>query len=302
VNILITGSTGLIGSNLIPFLAKKNHRILRMVRKSPAAEAAIHWDPVAGKLDPAALEGLDAVVHLAGENIASGRWTAEKKHRIRESRIRSTRLLSESLTQLSAPPKVMVSTSAVGYYGDRGDEELYEESGSGTGFLPSVCRDWEGATESAARKGIRVVILRLGMVLSASGGALSLILPIFRLGLGGRIGRGRQYMSWVAMDDILGIIEHSILCESFTGPANAVSPDPSTNLEFSKTLGKVLSRPVLFTLPSFMARIVLGEMADELLLASARVVPAQLGKSGYKFQFPALEGALHSVLRGPGAG
>jgi uncharacterized protein (TIGR01777 family) len=302
VNILITGSSGLVGSELSSYLSKNKHRVLHMVRKTPISTDEIYWDPSTGKLDPGTLEGLDAVVHLAGESIASGRWTTEKKRRIRESRIMGTRLLSQSLERLSTPPKVFVSTSATGYYGDRGEEELDEESSTGTGFLPSVCCEWENSTAPAVRKEIRVVILRIGMVLSASGGALPLMLPIFRLCIGGKIGNGRQYMSWIAIDDIVGIIEHSIQCESLRGPVNAVSPNAVTNLTFSKTLGQVLSRPALFALPSFAARIIFGEMAKELLLASARVSPSRLRDTNYQFRFPILAGALRHVLQKPCAG
>jgi len=292
MNILVTGSTGLIGSELCAFLAANKHRIVRLVRKAPAGSDEIAWDPSSGKLGTGSLEGIDAVIHLAGESIAGGRWTAERKRRIRESRINGTRLLVQALGRLSNPPKSLVSVSAVGYYGDRGEELLVEDSGPGTGFLADLCREWEKATEPATAHGIRVVIPRLGMVLSPKGGALAAMLPAFRCGIGGRIGSGRQYMSWIAMDDLLGVFLHAIHCELLRGPVNAVSPNPATNREFSKTLGRILSRPVLFAMPSFAARAVFGEMADEALLASARVSPARLRDSGYPFKFPELESAL----------
>jgi uncharacterized protein (TIGR01777 family) len=297
LNILITGSTGLIGTNLSAFLAQKNHRIIHMVRKTPVSENQIFWDPNTAKLDAGSLEGIDAVVHLAGESITGGRWTAEKKLRIRESRIRGTRLLSESMANLSAPPKVLISTSAIGYYGDRGEERLYEDSRAGTGFLADVCREWENATEPASAKGIRVVTLRFGIVISARGGALSQMLPVFRTGFGGKTGSGRQYMSWIALEDLTRIVEFAIQDESLQGPVNAVSPNPVSNRIFAKTLGRVLRRPSIFTLPRFAARIAFGEMADALLLASARVIPNRLTEAKYPFRFSDLEAALRNALR-----
>ena len=301
MNVLLTGSTGFIGSGLRSFLIKKQHTVRRMVRRVPAESDEVGWDPSSGIMNLAAIEGADAVVHLAGENIAAGRWTAEKKRRIRESRIQGTRLLAQALARLSDPPKVMVSVSAIGYYGDRAEELLDEESGAGEGFLPELCREWEAATAAAATKGIRVVIPRVGMVLGAAGGALPRMLPLFRLGIGGRIGSGRQYVSWIAIDDLSGAIHHALHLNSLEGPFNAVSPNPVTNLIFSKTLGRVLSRPVLCTLPAFAARLALGQMAREALLASARVSSARLSASGYQFAFPDLEGALRHILQKPRA-
>jgi uncharacterized protein (TIGR01777 family) len=297
MKILVSGSTGLVGSELCSFLTANNHHVRRLVRRSPRGIDEISWDPSSGKLDAEALEGVDAAIHLAGENIAGGRWTAERKRRIRESRIQGTRLLVQALGRLSNPPKSLISVSAVGYYGDRGEEVLAEDSGPGAGFLSNLCREWERATEPASAQGIRVVMPRLGMVLSPKGGALARMLPVFRLGIGGRIGSGRQYMSWIAMDDLLGVFDHAIHCQSLRGPVNAVSPNPVTNLEFSKTLGRILSRPVLFAVPSFAARAALGEMADEILLASARVSPARLRDSGYSFKFPDLEAALRHAFQ-----
>jgi uncharacterized protein len=298
MNILLTGSTGLIGSELVSFLSGK-HRIIRMVRRAQTGPDEIPWDPAAGILDKQALEGLDAVVHLAGESIAAGRWTAEKKRRILESRIKGTRLLAQALSHLFDPPKVWISISATGYYGDRGEEQLDEESDAGTGFLAELCREWEAATHPAMIRGIRVVIPRVGMVLSGKGGALRLMLPVFRAGIGGRIGNGRQYMSWIAIDDLIGMINHAIYNGSLHGPVNAVAPQPVTNREFSETLGRVLSRPARFALPSLAARIAFGKMADEVLLASARISPSRLAESGFKFQFPELEGALRHILEKP---
>jgi uncharacterized protein (TIGR01777 family) len=273
--------------------------VIRMVRKAQARPDEIRWDPAAGVTDTEALEGLDAVVHLAGESIASGRWTAEKKRRIRESRIQGTRILAQSLARLFDPPKVLVSVSAIGYYGDRGEEKLDEASEAGSGFLAALCSDWEAATGPAVIRGIRVVSPRVGMVLSPSGGAMAPMLPVFRLGIGGRIGNGRQYLSWIAIDDLVRIIDHAIRNESLSGPVNAVAPDPVTNREFTSILGKVLSKPAFFVLPAFAARVAFGKMADEVLLASARVLPARLKETGYQYKFPDLEGALRHVLQKP---
>jgi len=299
LNILITGSTGLIGSELCAVLAKSGHHMLRMVRKTPERSDEVRWDPRSGTIDKSALGGLDAVVHLAGESIASGRWTAEKRRRIRQSRVRGTGLLSQALADLSDPPEVLVSVSGVGYYGDRGEEPLDEESGSGNGFFAEVCREWESATAPAAQRGIRVVTPRVGVVLSAAGGALALMLPVYRLGIGGKIGSGQQYMSWIAMDDMVGIIHHAILCKTLRGPVNAVSPNPVTNRAFSKTLAQVLTRPSIFSLPAFAARLAFGKMADEALLSGSRAFPKRLLESGYTFAYPKLEGALRHILHKP---
>lgn len=292
MNVLITGSTGLVGSALVSHLAARGHRPLHMVRRPPRGGDEIRWDIEAGTLDPSALEGLDAVVHLAGENIASGRWTAERKRRILESRVLGTRLLAGALARTDRPPRVLVSVSAVGYYGDRGEEVLDEESGPGTGFLAEVCRAWEAEAAPAAARGIRVVHPRLGMVMSARGGALDRMLPAFRAGLGGRIGSGRQYMSWIALDDLVGVILHAIERDALYGPVNAVSPHPVTNADFTRILARTLGRPALLALPAFAARLALGRMADELLLASARVSARKLEASGYRFRYPRLEDTL----------
>jgi len=296
MNILVTGSSGLIGSSLVPFLTAGGHRVTRLVRSQPKpGEMAIRWDPDAGALDAKSLEGVEAVVHLAGESIAE-RWTAEKKRRILDSRVKGTRLLSDTLARLETPPKVLVCASAIGYYGDRGEEMLTEDSAAGSGFLAEVCRDWEGAAEPARIKGIRVVHLRFGMVLSPAGGALAKMLPPFRLGLGGPLGHGRQYVSWIAIDDAVGAIQHAINVEALQGPVNAVAPSAVTNQQFTKTLGKVLGRPTLLPMPAFAARLMFGEMADELLLASARVHPTKLLSTGYVFRYPDLEAALRHLL------
>ena len=302
LHVLVSGASGLIGSALVPFLTTGGHRVTRLVRSPPAGEGAVFWDPAARRLDPAALEGADAVVHLAGEPIARGRWTDAKKARIRDSRIQGTELLAEALARLDRPPRVLVSASAVGYYGDRGAELLRETSPPGTGFLAGVCRDWEAATRAAAAKGIRVATLRFGIVLSPAGGALARMLPPFRLGVGGRIGGGRQYMSWIAVDDAVGAIHHALMTDDLEGPVNVVAPQAVTNREFTRTLGRVLRRPTIFPVPAFAARLAFGELADALLLASARVEPARLLAAGYRFRHPDLEDALRHLLGRPARG
>lgn len=296
MTILVTGSSGLIGSALIPALTREGHRVIRLVRAEPKpGEAAIRWDPEAGAMETTGLPRLDAVVHLAGENIA-GRWTAGKKTRIRNSRVEGTRLLSESLARLPEPPNVLVCASATGYYGDRGEELLREESAPGSGFLAEVCREWEAAADVAVQRGIRVVHLRFGLVLSPKGGALAKMLLPFRMGMGGIVGSGRQYWSWIALDDAVSAIHHALTTDTLRGPVNVVSPHPVTNREFTRTLGRVLGRPTPFPVPAFAARLAFGEMADALLLASARVEPAKLLATGYRFRHPELEGALRHLL------
>ncbi|MGH9805164.1 MAG: TIGR01777 family oxidoreductase [Candidatus Acidiferrales bacterium] len=292
---LVSGSTGMVGSALVPFLTSGGHSVTRLVR-SAAGKNEARWDPAGGAIDAAALEGHEAVVHLAGENIA-GRWSPEKKARIRDSRVKGTRLLAEALGRLAQPPKVLVAASAIGYYGDRGDALLREDSVSGSGFLAEVAREWEGATAPATARGIRVVNLRIGVVLSRRGGALAKMLLPFKLGAGGVVGSGKQHWSWVALDDLVEIIFFAATTDSLKGPVNAVSPKPVTNYKFTKLLGRVLRRPTIFPMPAFAARLVLGEMADELLLASTKVEPAKLVAAGYPFRFPELDGALRHALK-----
>ena len=289
MKIAVTGSTGLVGSALVLLLSKQGHDVVEMTR--PA-----QWDPEKGRVDAAAVAGIDALVHLAGENIAAGRWTVAQKARIRDSRIRGTKLIADSLAGLRKPPQVLVSASAIGYYGDRGGELLREDSSPGTGFLADVCRQWEAATDSATRKGIRVVHLRIGVVLSQTGGALQKMLFPFKMGIGGKIGSGRQYWSWIALDDLCSAIVHCIHAGGLHGPVNAVSPSPATNMEFTKALGRALHRPTIFPLPAFAARIIFGEMADALLLASARVEPTKLLGSRFAFQHKDLEATLATLL------
>ena len=299
MRILVSGATGLIGSALVRHLTAGGDEVTRLTRAQPRpGEAAIRWDPAAGTLEPADLEGFDAVIHLAGESIAGGRWTAAKKARIRESRVRGTGLLAECLARSTRPPRVLLSASAIGYYGNRGDEDIDEQSPPGSGFLPEVCRDWEAAAQPAEAAGIRLVYLRTGLVLSPAGGALAKMLPPFRLGLGGRIGSGWQYVSWITLHDEVEAIRHAIVTDSLAGPVNLVAPGPVTNRELTRALGRVLRRPALLPAPAFALRIMLGEMAEALLLSGARVLPRRLLDTGFTFRDPELEGALARLLAG----
>lgn len=293
--VAITGASGLVGSALIPELATAGHRIIRIGRRSRGA-GDIAWDPAAGRLPAEGLEGVTAVVHLAGENIAAGRWTAALKARIRDSRVQGTRLLAETLAKLNQRPQVLVCASATGYYGERGDTPCDEDSACGSGFLADVCREWEDACQPARESGIRVVNLRIGVVLTPQGGALAKMLLPFKLGVGGVVGSGRQYWSWVALEDVVGAIGFCLERQSLHGPVNAVAPQAATNREFTKTLGSVLHRPTLFPMPAFAARLALGEMANDLLLASTRVVPRRLMEAGYQFKYPELDAALRHYL------
>ena len=304
LRILLTGASGLVGSALIPYLSAGGHTVVRMVRaghgRAPSPglpTASIEWDADAAKFSsPAAIEPFDAVVHLAGENIAAGRWTAAKKARIRDSRVGGTKALAEALARLPKPPRTLVAASAIGYYGDRGDENLIELSPRGDKFLAEVCGEWEASAAPARAAGIRVVHLRIGVVLSPLGGALAKMLPPFRMGAGGRIGDGRQWMSWIALDDLLDIVLHAIADESLSGPVNAVAPHPVTNEEWTQLLGKVLRRPAVLPMPAFAARAAFGEMADELLLSSTRVIPERLMAARHLFRFLEAETALRHLL------
>ena len=259
MKVLVSGASGLVGSALTPFLTTGGHSVTRLVRKDRASvgEGEVAWSPAEGRIDQAGLEGFDAVVHLAGENIASGRWTPERKRRIRDSRINGTQVLCDALTQCAQPPKVFVGASAIGYYGNRGEETLTEESSVGEGFLAEVCRDWEAAAAALTDTGIRTALLRIGIVLSPAGGALQKILIPFKLGLGGVIGEGTQYMSCIALDDVVGVIQHALTHAEVSGPINAVGPEAVTNREYTRTLGTVLGRPTLFPVPAFAARFCL---------------------------------------------
>ncbi len=297
MNVLVSGSTGLVGSAVVDALTAEGHRVTRLVRTqvSPGT-ATITWDPASKRLPAPALEGLDGVVHLAGENIAKGRWNAAKKAAIRDSRVQGTRVLCEALSQLVDPPKVLVSASAIGYYGSRGDRVMREDSRPGTDFLAEVCRDWEAATQPAQARGIRVVNLRIGVVMAREGGALHKMLTPFKLGGGGVMGAGTQYVSWIALDDVTGIVTHALTNESLEGPVNAVAPNPVPNDEFTKTLGRVLKRPTKAWMPTPVVKALFGEMGDALLLSSTRVDPTRLEASGYTFRQPELEGALRHIL------
>lgn len=297
MRIAVTGASGLIGESLVPLLVSKGAEVTRMVRGAAGGdEPTAWWDPDGGVRDVARLDGVDALVHLAGESIAARRWDEAQKQRIRESRTKGTRALVNSLIRMTAPPKTFVCASAIGYYGDRGDELVNEGSPPGSGFLADVCRDWEAAAELATRQGIRVVNLRFGVILSPRGGALAKMLTPFRLGAGGRIGDGRQYMSWVALDDVVTAIHHAITNSGLRGPVNVVAPNAVTNADFTRLLARVLRRPALFPIPAFAVRALFGEMGDALLLSSARVEPARLRESGFRFAYPELDDALRHLL------
>jgi uncharacterized protein len=292
--ILVSGSSGLIGAALVPALQSNGYEVVRLVRGA-SASGRVGWDP-AQPLAPESVSGFEVIIHLAGESIV-GRWTEAKKRRIRESRVQGTRALAAALAKAPQPPRLLISASAIGYYGNRGEETLREDSSSGDGFLPEVCREWEAAAEPASKAGIRAVQMRFGVVLSALGGALQKMLLPFRMGVGGKVGNGRQWMSWIAIDDLVGAIQHVIKTDTLRGPVNGVGPGPVRNAEFTKTLASVLSRPAIFPMPGFAARLAFGQMADELLLASQRVEPAKLMASGYVFQKPDLSTALEDILK-----
>jgi uncharacterized protein (TIGR01777 family) len=299
MKVLITGGSGFIGSALTSYLTARMHQVIRLVRRPPGPEAGeIFWNPLTGELDAGQIEGFDAVIHLAAENLATGRWTRERKSRILESRVSGTNLLSVRLAGLRRPPKVMISASAIGYYGDRGEEVLDEGSGAGSGFLAEVCRRWEEATAPATTAGIRVVLLRIGMILSAAGGALPRMLTPFRFGFGARMGSGRQFMSWIALDDVLEIVGFVLGRGDLGGALNAVAPGPVTNLEFTRTLARVLRRPAVAIAPALALRLLFGEMSEQVLLSSARVHPARLLAAGFQFRYRRLEPALRHELSG----
>lgn len=295
--IAITGSSGLIGAALASALEADGHLVRPVVRRAPRADKnEIGWDPLAGKIDVAELARVDAVVHLAGENIAGARWSASFKQKILDSRVGPTKLLCQTLADLEARPGVLVSASAIGYYGDRGDEIITESSDPGTGFLADVCQQWEAATHPARDAGIRVVNLRTGFVLARDGGGLAKMLTPFRLGLGGILGSGRQYVSWIALADIVRVTQFALSAAAVTGPVNGAAPHPVTNREFTETLGHVLHRPTALPMPAFAARLAFGEMADEMLLSGARVEPRALAAAGFEFDYPSLEPALRHIL------
>jgi len=293
MKILISGSSGLVGTALISYLEVQGHEIFRLVRKKDEqSDHAIFFDPS----NLAQFENMDAVVNLSGENIASGRWTEEKKKKILESRVSTTRTLCDILKLLKSPPKVLINASAIGFYGDRADEQLTEDSTPGSNFLSAVCKNWENATETLKTTGIRVVLLRFGAVLSANGGALAKMLIPFKLCLGGVIGSGNQYFSFIALDDLTRVILFAIEKDELRGPVNAVTPNPVTNRVYTKVLGGVLNRPTFFAVPKIVARLAFGQMADELLLASQKVYPNRLINAGFHFDYPTIQETLEHCL------
>ena len=298
VRVLVSGASGPIGTALLPSLKSAGARISRLTRKgarySSSDEQRIAWDP-RETISPDAVSGFDAVIHLAGESIV-GRWTDTKKREIRDSRVEGTSNLARALAQAKQKPQIFICSSAIGYYGDRGDEVLKESSAPGSGFLAEVCAEWEAAARSAAEAGIRTVLIRTGIVLSPKGGALGKMLTPFRLGVGGRIGSGRQWMSWIDVQDMVGAIHFIIKTDSVRGPVNMVAPNPATNAEFTKTLARVLSRPAIFPVPAFAVKLGFGEMGETALLGSQRVEPGQLRRAGYDFQFPDLQSSLGHLL------
>jgi len=293
MKILISGATGFIGSRLAALLQTSGHSVTRLVRSS--SDIGLLWDPYKNEVDISRMEGYDAFVHLSGESI-NGRWTRSKKKKILNSRVISTKFLSECISKLQNPPKAFICSSAIGYYGNRGDEELTESSSAGTGFLAEVCKAWEAETKSIEVKGLRVVNIRTGLILSPDGGALEKLLLPFKLGVGGQIGSGSQWWSWITLIDLLRIYQYSIENNGVKGIINAVSPNPERNSTFVKTLAKVLHRPAIFPLPGFVVKLIFGEMGQELLLDGQKVIPSKLSESGYKFQQSELESALRSML------
>jgi uncharacterized protein (TIGR01777 family) len=303
MKVLVSGSTGLIGSALIPCLTTKGYTVTRLVRPQTRANPdgskpvdSVIWDPSKLRIDPDKLAGFDAVIHLAGDSVAGGRWTSERKTELRNSRVPATKFLAETLAKLKKKPSVFICASAIGYYGPRGSEALNESATKGSGFLADLCQDWESATRPASEAGIRVVLLRTGLVLSPTGGALQQMLLPFQFGAGGQIGDGKQYYSWITLDDECGAIVHALETDSLRGPVNITAPHPVTNKEFTKTLGSVLSRPTLIPIPPFGLRALFGEMADELFIGGQNVRPEKLENSGYRFREAELEPALRHLL------
>lgn len=299
MKVAITGATGLIGSALDARLTAAGHRVVRLVRRNPdASRGDVLWDPARGVLDASALDGVQAVVNLAGEPVAE-RWTTDRKRRIRLSRIDATTTLVRAIIAAARPPRVLVSASAIGIYGDRADESLDEAAALGEGFLADVGRAWEAATAPAGERGVRTVIARLGIVLSAAGGALEKMLPPFKLGAGGKLGPGTQWMSWVSLDDVVAAIEFALTTDHVSGAVNVVAPNPVTNAEFTHELGHALHRPALATVPAFALKLAYGEMGEQVLMASQRVYPRALERAGYVFRHPQLADALRSALASP---
>jgi len=301
--IVVTGASGLIGTKLVAAFKADGKRVLRAVRREARDENELSWDPAAGTIDRDKLEslegGIDAVIHLAGAGIAAKRWTDTYKQLLIDSRVDGTTLIAKTIATLDRKPRVFASASAIGFYGNRGETKLNESSASGDGFLPELCMQWERACEAATDAGIRTANMRIGVVLSPEGGALKEMLLPFKLGAGGVLGNGRQYFSWISLDDVVRAMQFVVENDSLSGPVNLVSPNPVTNREFTKTLGRVLSRPTVLPMPAFAARLVFGEMADSLLLASARVVPGSLTDANFSYQYAQLEPALRHLLKRP---
>ena len=297
MKILVSGSSGLVGAALTETLRRDGHDVARLVRPGAEMRAGdVRWDPVTGELDLAAAEGADAAVNLAGASIAGGRWNEARKRVLRSSRIDATRHLVATLAKLKRPPRTLVSASAIGYYGNRGEEVLTEESAPGSDFLALLARDWESEAMRAEQTQIRTVLLRFGVILAAHGGALKKMLTPFKLGVGGKIGTGQQWMSWLTLAEAVGLVRHALETTGLRGAVNAVSPAPARNSEFTRALGQAVRRPAIFPMPAFAARLAFGEMADALLLSSQRVVPRRLDSAGYRFLAPELTGALREVL------
>ena len=307
MHILVSGSTGLMGTSVIPALKAQGHTIARLLRPSSrlaplgaAGDSAVEWDPASGRFDSAAAEGADALVHLAGASIAGGRWTRSRKTILRTSRIDATRHLVAALAGLHRPPRVVVAASAIGFYGNRGEELLTETSKPGDDFLATLCHDWEAESARATQFGARTVMLRFGIILAKHGGALPRMALPFRFGAGGPVGSGRQWMSWLSLDDAVGVVGFALSNAALAGPVNAVSANPARNADFARAISKVLHRPAFIPAPAFALRLVLGELADGLLLSSQRVVPTSLERAGYEFRYAELGGSLAHVLSPPG--
>lgn len=299
MKILVTGASGLVGSELVPRLIAVGHQVFKLSRKPAQKSDEISWDPYEGfeSAESAKLEGIVAVIHLAGESIADGNWSVEKKKKIRDSRVLGTRTLVSTLKKLEKPPRIFVGSSAIGFYGSRGDEQLTEESDAGKGYLPDVCKEWEAEADKAAEFGARVVHVRTGIVLSKEGGALGKMLTPFSFGLGGVIGSGKQYMSWISIDDLVNILMFTLNNDSIEGAVNATAPQPATNEEFTKTLGSVMNRPTFIPVPEFGIKLLFGEMGERLVIEGARVIPKKLEEAGFKFTYEDLESALKHALK-----
>jgi len=299
MRILISGASGLIGSALVPYLEGAGHTLTRLVRRPQRGPRERTWDPAVGVLDPAVLESVDAVINLSGEDLATGRWTAARKRSLWDSRVHSTNLLASAIALATPKPQVMINSSGVGFYGDRGDDVLTEDGAPGTGFLPRLAQAWEAAADPARAAGTRVVAMRMGVVLAAHGGALAKMLVPFRYGAGGRFGNGRAWWTWIALEDVLAATSFALENPALVGPVNLVAPEPLRNVDFVRALGRVLHRPALVPAPAFALRALLGEMADAALLASTRAVPRRLLDAGFRHRFPEIEDALRDALGRP---